>query len=222
MDNHKLVLLAALSDSLDYLSESAQQYVLSWALYVIVHGHLLPTIADSLNNLQIWKTLQCIDKGFVLCCVSTAPRELELSLATCMCMQTLFIKIINSQDAGSLYQGLMHYGDSCHQWKWQAGVKQNVLGWILIWSEFGMGRLGQHKQVTPGSPMKRRVAKHRVHHHRRTSSALTAGLGLLAEKYSALSAECLRTLRVEMQFEAIYHLQVWFLPGHVVCHVRLC
>jgi exocyst complex component 4 len=55
--------------------------------------------------------------------------------------------------------------------------------------------------------MKRRVAKHRVHHHRRTSSALTAGLGLLAEKYSALSAECLRTLRVEMQFEAIYHLQ---------------
>jgi hypothetical protein len=29
MDNHKLVLLAALSDSLDYLSESAQQYVLS-------------------------------------------------------------------------------------------------------------------------------------------------------------------------------------------------
>jgi hypothetical protein len=117
---------------------------------------------------------------------------------------------------------LMHYGDSCHQWKWQAGVKQNVLGWILIWSEFGMGRLGQHKQVTPGSPMKRRVAKHRVHHHRRTSSALTAGLGLLAEKYSALSAECLRTLRVEMQFEAIYHLQVWFLPGHVVCHVRLC
>jgi exocyst complex component 4 len=68
-------------------------------------------------------------------------------------------------------------------------------------------QLGQHKQVTPGSPMKRRVAKHRVHHHRRTSSALTAGLGLLAEKYSALSAECLRTLRVEMQFEAIYHLQ---------------
>jgi hypothetical protein len=27
IDNHKLVLLAALSDSLDYLSESAQQYV---------------------------------------------------------------------------------------------------------------------------------------------------------------------------------------------------
>ena len=58
---------------------------------------------------------------------------------------------------------------------------------------------------------------HRVHHHRRTSSALTAGLGLLAEKYSALSAECLRTLRVEMQLEAIYHLQVTALISYSMC-----
>lgn len=69
-------------------------------------------------------------------------------------------------------------------------------------------RLGQRQPTTPGSPMKRKSSMHRVHHHRRTSSVLTAGLGVLAEKYSALSAECLRTLRVEMQLESIYHLQV--------------
>lgn len=69
-------------------------------------------------------------------------------------------------------------------------------------------RLGQRQPTTPASPMKRKSSVHRVHHHRRTSSVLTAGLGILAEKYSALSAECLRTLRVEMQLEAIYHLQV--------------
>ncbi|XP_073395601.1 exocyst complex component SEC8 isoform X2 [Physcomitrium patens] len=68
-------------------------------------------------------------------------------------------------------------------------------------------QLGQRQPTTPASPMKRKSSVHRVHHHRRTSSVLTAGLGILAEKYSALSAECLRTLRVEMQLEAIYHLQ---------------
>lgn len=51
-----------------------------------------------------------------------------------------------------------------------------------------------------------------MHHsqvrHRRTNSALTAGLGILAEKYRLLSTECLRTLRVEIQLNAIYHLQV--------------
>lgn len=73
---------------------------------------------------------------------------------------------------------------------------------------FVSDRLGQRQPTTPGSPMKRKSSMHRVHHHRRTSSVLTAGLGILAEKYSALSAECLRTLRVEMQLEAIYHLQV--------------
>lgn len=82
-------------------------------------------------------------------------------------------------------------------------------------------RLGQRQPTTPRSPMKRKSSMHRVHHHRRTSSVLTAGLGILAEKYSALSAECLRTLRVEMQLEAIYHLQVGSSNGHAVASTFL-
>jgi exocyst complex component 4 len=62
--------------------------------------------------------------------------------------------------------------------------------------------------TSPGSPLKRKNAIHHVAvHHRRMNSALTAGLGVLTEKYHLLSAECLRTLRVELQLLAIYHLQ---------------
>jgi hypothetical protein len=55
-------------------------------------------------------------------------------------------------------------------------------------------RLGQRQPTTPGSPMKRKSSMHRVHHHRQTNSVLTAGFGILAEKYSAVFAECLQTL----------------------------
>lgn len=53
---------------------------------------------------------------------------------------------------------------------------------------------------------KKKDSQH-TYHHRRTSSALTSSLSILAEKYQALSAECLRTLRVEMQLIALYHTQ---------------
>ncbi|BBN15064.1 exocyst complex component 4 [Marchantia polymorpha subsp. ruderalis] len=65
--------------------------------------------------------------------------------------------------------------------------------------------LGQ--QQSRGLTERRRKDQHQVRrHHRRTSSALTAGLGALADKFHALSSECLRTLRVEMQLQAISHL----------------
>jgi len=68
-------------------------------------------------------------------------------------------------------------------------------------------QLGQHNTSAP-SPMTRRNSMHHSQvRHRRTNSALTAGLGILAEKYRLLSTECLRTLRVEIQLNAIYHLQ---------------
>lgn len=68
-------------------------------------------------------------------------------------------------------------------------------------------RLGQ--QQSRGLTERRRKDQHQVRrHHRRTSSALTAGLGALADKFHALSSECLRTLRVEMQLQAISHLAV--------------
>ncbi|KAL3692079.1 hypothetical protein R1sor_005730 [Riccia sorocarpa] len=65
--------------------------------------------------------------------------------------------------------------------------------------------LGQ--QQSQGLTERRRKDQHQPRrHHRRTSSALTAGLGSLADKFHALSSECLRTLRVEMQLQAISHL----------------
>ncbi|KAI5072276.1 hypothetical protein GOP47_0012382 [Adiantum capillus-veneris] len=64
-------------------------------------------------------------------------------------------------------------------------------------------KLGQNTVASyPG----RKDSQH-LYHHRRTSSALTTSLNVLADKYQALSAECLRTLRVEMQLTALYHTQ---------------
>ncbi|KAH7315645.1 hypothetical protein KP509_21G058500 [Ceratopteris richardii] len=63
-------------------------------------------------------------------------------------------------------------------------------------------RLGQ-STVGP-SPGK---GQEQAYHHRRTSSALTSSLGVLADKYQALSSECLRTLRIEIQLTALYHIQ---------------
>eukprot|EP00249_Psilotum_nudum_P022594 c28576_g1_i2 orf=370-3636(+) len=61
--------------------------------------------------------------------------------------------------------------------------------------------------ASPSSPTRKKKVQQHIHHHRRTSSALTTSLTILADKYHSLSAECLRTLRVEMQLEALYHLQ---------------
>lgn len=78
--------------------------------------------------------------------------------------------------------------------------------WLLGWH-----RLGQHNNAAP-SPASTMTRRNSIHHpqgrHRRTNSALTTGLGILAEKYRLLSSECLRTLRVEMQLASIFHLQV--------------
>ncbi|KAL2621943.1 hypothetical protein R1flu_002148 [Riccia fluitans] len=66
-------------------------------------------------------------------------------------------------------------------------------------------QLGQ--QQSQGLTERKRKDQHQVRrHHRRTNSALTAGLGALADKFHALSSECLRTLRVEMQLQAVSHL----------------
>lgn len=71
-------------------------------------------------------------------------------------------------------------------------------------------QLGQYKNGT-SSPSPSLTRRNLIHHpqvrHRRTSSAVTAGLGILAEKYRLLSNECLRTLRVEMQLVSTFHLQ---------------
>ncbi|CAM6126948.1 unnamed protein product [Calypogeia fissa] len=66
--------------------------------------------------------------------------------------------------------------------------------------------LGQHTSRRLTERRRKDNPVHKRHHHRRTSSALTAGLGALADKFHALATECLRTLRVEMQLQAMFHL----------------
>lgn len=45
-------------------------------------------------------------------------------------------------------------------------------------------------------------------HHSRTSSAPTKDLASFAEEYRKLSIDCLKVLRVEMQLETVFHMQV--------------
>lgn len=46
------------------------------------------------------------------------------------------------------------------------------------------------------------------HHHTRTNSALTRDLASFVEEYRKLSVDCLKVLRIEMQLETLFHLQV--------------
>lgn len=75
-------------------------------------------------------------------------------------------------------------------------------------------KLGQNTSAC-SLEKKKKDAQH-FPHHRRSSSALTTSLRILAEKYRSLSAECLRTLRVEMQLEAIHHLQCMSERGYMM------
>lgn len=51
--------------------------------------------------------------------------------------------------------------------------------------------------------------KHSHAHHARTTSALSKDLTSLADEYRRLAGDCLKVLRVEMQLETIFHMQVW-------------
>uniref|UniRef100_A0A453RTN2 Exocyst complex component Sec8 n=1 Tax=Aegilops tauschii subsp. strangulata TaxID=200361 RepID=A0A453RTN2_AEGTS len=45
-------------------------------------------------------------------------------------------------------------------------------------------------------------------HHTRTTSAIPKSLASLANEYRRLATDCVRVLRLEMQLETIYHMQV--------------
>lgn len=45
-------------------------------------------------------------------------------------------------------------------------------------------------------------------HHSRTSSAPSKDLASFADEYRKLSIDCLKVLRIEMQLETIFHMQV--------------
>lgn len=75
-------------------------------------------------------------------------------------------------------------------------------------------KLGQSTALS-ATNKKKKDPQH-FYHHRRTSSALTTSLGVLADKYRSLGIECMRTLRVEMQLEAIYHLQCMSEQGYMM------
>lgn len=46
------------------------------------------------------------------------------------------------------------------------------------------------------------------HRHTRTNSAPTRDLASFADEYRKLAIDCLKVLRVEMQLETIFHMQV--------------
>lgn len=46
------------------------------------------------------------------------------------------------------------------------------------------------------------------HRHTRTSSAPTRDLASFADEYRKLAIDCLKVVRVEMQLETIFHMQV--------------
>lgn len=52
------------------------------------------------------------------------------------------------------------------------------------------------------------VEESRKPHHNRSSSAPSRDLASFADEYRKLAIDCLKVLRVEMQLETIFHLQV--------------
>jgi exocyst complex component 4 len=58
--------------------------------------------------------------------------------------------------------------------------------------------------------------------HARSSSAIPKGLASLANEYRRLAIDCVRVLRLEMQLEAIYHMQVLALKLLLASHSVRC
>lgn len=52
------------------------------------------------------------------------------------------------------------------------------------------------------------TSKPKTHRHTRTSSAFPRNLESFADEYRKLAIDCLKVLRVEMQLETIFHMQV--------------
>ncbi|KAG2583132.1 hypothetical protein PVAP13_6KG215706 [Panicum virgatum] len=65
-------------------------------------------------------------------------------------------------------------------------------------------RLGE-SFVCPTTSMSRNHSQHSQ--HSRSSNAIPKGLASLANEYRRLAIDCVRVLRLEMQLEAIYHMQ---------------
>ena len=69
-----------------------------------------------------------------------------------------------------------------------------------------INRLG--KSTTRASNQVEESGKQKTAHHIRTVSAPPKDLTLFAEEYRKLAIDCLKVLRVEMQLETIFHMQV--------------
>lgn len=71
---------------------------------------------------------------------------------------------------------------------------------------FHESRLGQttFRSVNQGE----QDGKHKRHQHSRMSSTPGRDLASFAEEYRKLAIDCLKVLRVEMQLETAFHIQV--------------
>lgn len=57
-----------------------------------------------------------------------------------------------------------------------------------------------------------------AHRHTRSTSAVPPSFASLAEEYRRLAIDCLKVLRLEMQLETIFHLQVCSSVSDFVFH----
>lgn len=69
-----------------------------------------------------------------------------------------------------------------------------------------MYRLGK-ASIRASNPVEEN-GKQKMHHHTQTSSAPPRNLASFADEYRKLAIDCLKVLRVEMQLETIFHMQV--------------
>lgn len=67
-------------------------------------------------------------------------------------------------------------------------------------------RLG--KASTRASNKREENGAVKSHHHTRSRSTLPKDLVSFADEYRRLAIDCLKVLRVEMQLETIFHMQV--------------
>lgn len=59
------------------------------------------------------------------------------------------------------------------------------------------------------------------YHHTRTSGAPTRDLASFSDEYRKLAIDCLKVLRVEMQLETIFHMQVCKTSVIYICYVLI-
>lgn len=103
-----------------------------------------------------------------------------------------------------------------NDYKWQIGNYVFFSYWFMkllrsYYFEYSETKRIYHAICRLGQTNSRaanQVEENPRHRHTRTNSAPTRDLASFADEYRKLSIDCLKILRVEMQLETIFHMQV--------------